>query len=138
MLRPRRLNSLLLALIASAILFSRNAAPQLAITEMMTSYLSPSDFFELTNFGTNNLNLADYLFTDADHGRERLPLIRTGEAVMLAPLESILFVRTNRSSNSLQTNGLSIEQFRRYWAGCLDPKAQTVILRVPGFSSYGD
>lgn len=113
---------------ASCALFSQNLFAQLAITEMMSARLNPADYFELTNFGTNVVDLANYFYTDADHGGSRFPLVPTQETVLLQPGESMVFVRTN----------LDEAEFRSFWGPCLDPEVKVRSFRAPGFSSFGD
>src|SRR6185436_17051883 len=59
--------------LAGVLLFAAIVRPQLAITEMMsksantfgqTTVTNDTDFWELTNFGANTVNLAGYKFAD--------------------------------------------------------------------------
>src|SRR5262245_24492462 len=77
------------------------AQAQLAITEIMSSSLEvcdggvtavDSDFWELTNFGDNIIDLTGYQFND---GPVAGPVVLTGawriEGISIAPGESIIF-----------------------------------------------
>lgn len=95
------------------------AHAQLAITEVMssasnlqgTNRVTPHpDFWELTNFGTNTVDLADYRFSDSAGLSEQN---MAADAVMfagrsIAPMESIILVQRNDAF----TNAA---QFRSWW-----------------------
>src|SRR5262245_59354903 len=94
-----------------------SASSQLAITEAMSnastnhgaSYVANhSDFWELTNFGNTAIDLADYTFADSQE-TPRQPLVPNPikEPLVLAPRESVVFVRTKETT--------SVEQFRAWW-----------------------
>ena len=109
-------------LVAAALLLARPARGQLAITEMMSStartlgslsITNDSDFWELTNFGTNTINLAGYKFSDAKS--KKRPLVQ-GTTNVIHPSESIIFVR-----NSVSTNE---SQFRTWWGSCVGSNVQ--------------
>lgn len=122
-----------------ATLLVQTASAQLAITEVMSSAatnLGPtvlpqsSDFWELTNFGTNAVNLNDgYRWNDnaGDFvGGDPSPF--TG--LSIGPGESILFFETN---NPVMTTP---DQFRAWWNL---PATQKVVLYIGnGLSSAGD
>jgi hypothetical protein len=91
------------------------AHAQLAITEVMShgsDYLgsnfvsAKSDFWELTNFGTNTISLDGYKFNDAGSTVES----RTGEPFVncfIAPGESIIFFRRKEIT--------TVQQFLDWW-----------------------
>lgn len=114
------------------------ARSQLAITEVMSSAstnLGPSevvqnsDFWELTNFGTNAINLTGYKFDDADNNlaaADSAPF----DGLSVGPGESVVFVQ-----NSVNTNDVS---FRAWWGTNLAQKVKVVFYNGNGFSSGGD
>ena len=83
------------------------ALAQLAITEVMSQastnrvkvFVEPkSDFWELTNFGTNTLSLDGYTFSDRDSD----PSVRVPEPfrnTLIGPGESIILLRTDTITN---------------------------------------
>src|SRR5215470_15634748 len=83
---------------------------QLAITEIMSSAstnLGPSqvtqnsDFWELTNFGTNTVSLSGYRFDDSDNNlaaADPTPF----DGLSIGPGESIVFVQNNVNTNETQ------------------------------------
>ena len=94
--------------------FGPAASAQLAITEIMSFAstnglergLQRPDFWELTNFGTNEISLDGYRWFDADEPpfelRNQLP------ATTLGPGKSIIFVRDNPVI-------LDASDFRNWW-----------------------
>ncbi len=124
----------------------RPAAAQLAITEVMSSastcfgcvvVTNGPDFFELTNFSTNQtdtIDLAGYQYADS----ASLPLVllvQPGVAPLsIRPGESAVFVRTDvRSSVTNET------QFRDWWGPCLSSNVQVrMVPRTPGFDRFAD
>ena len=82
------------------------ARAQLAITEIMSSaatnlgpavVVQPSDFWELTNFGTNTVDLTGYKWNDNGGGllaADPLPF----QGLSIGPNESIIFMESNSSS----------------------------------------
>src|SRR5437868_10447974 len=83
------------------------ARGQLAITETMSSEslnLGPAsvtpgpDFWELTNFGTNSIDLSGYLFNDSDATRGGDADATTLQGVTIGPGESIVLVQIGRAS----------------------------------------
>jgi hypothetical protein len=134
----RAFRFVLAALCLSAILEAR---AQLAITEVM-SWASTNcpcaeidschpDFWELTNFGTDPIDLTGYLFSDqnADFPRaaERL------EGITIKPNESIIFVREGR----LEVPDAA--GFRAWWGEAnLPPDLQIFFYPRPGFDELGD
>jgi hypothetical protein len=122
----------------AAVLFMARAQAQLAITEVMSfpseigdSVLNNSDFWELTNFGSDSIDISEFTFTDADHRERRYPLVNLGEPpLFIHPLQSILFVRNDVSTNQMQ--------FRDRWASCVASNALIRFYSDPGLSRYGD
>ncbi|MBL9167165.1 MAG: immunoglobulin domain-containing protein [Verrucomicrobiales bacterium] len=115
------------------------APGQLAITEVM-SYAAVAeesppwrrpDYWELTNFGRDTIDLSPYRFTD-DTGPE------AGDAALMrgksiGPGESILFVRT--AAGRLE-NGAG---FRQWWGSAQLPSPlQIYFYNVPGFDNVRD
>jgi hypothetical protein len=90
---------------------------QLAITEAMSSasqrfgtnvVTTLSDFWELTNFGTNEIDLTGYQWNDSTGGlagANDLPF----RNLRIRPRESIIFVETN------DTDMATAEAFRAWW-----------------------
>jgi hypothetical protein len=123
----------------TAMLAVISARAQLAITEVMSSaatnrgsiWVSPkSDFWELTNFGTNTIPLGGYKFTDRDR-RNWVSDVFTNR--FIAPGESIVFVQTN------ETTIVSPPDFIAWWgASNLPPSLQVRLYSRPGFDSDGD
>ncbi len=126
---------------ALALLFLGSVAPplqaQLAITEVMSSAstnrgpeFEQADFWELTNFGTNSLDLTDYRFNDSAG-------IESAEATMfqglsIRPGESIVFAKT---TTGLCTNAA---QFRAWWGETNLPSGlQIYFYAKRGFASEG-
>src|SRR5262245_12236027 len=97
------------------VLSTLSVRAQLAITEVMSSAstnLGPSlvtqnsDFWELTNYGTNTIDLTGYKFDDADNNlaaANPAPF----DGLRIGPGESILFVQ-----NTVNTNEI---MFRDWW-----------------------
>ena len=113
---------------------------QLAITEVMSSaskwteneeVLQWPDFWELTNFGTNAVELDDYRFND-DAGIESAEQMMF-RGLRIGPNESILFVRTE---GGVCTNAA---QFRAWWGEQNLPATQQIYFYSRrGFSSVRD
>jgi hypothetical protein len=111
---------------------------QLAITEVMSSastnlgpnlVIQNSDFWELTNFGTNTLNLTGYKFDDSDNNlaaADPTPF----DGLNIGPGESILFVQNNVKTNETM--------FRDWWGTNLSPAVNIVFYTGNGLSSGGD
>ena len=126
-------------MIASLLLAVLPASAQLAITEMMsasartfgqTTVTNNSDFWELTNFGTNAVNLAGYRFSDAIHGLR--PLVPNGAPPLLIQTnESVIFVRNS-------SGFITEADIRARWGSCLGSNVQVRFYADPGFSSFGD
>ena len=123
--------------LAGVLLLAAPARAQLAITEMMslsqiaidqTNTVKNSDFFELTNFGTNTINVAGYKFSDSSHSPTTL--VKNSNPLFIRAGESVIFVRTNVYQ--------SVAQIRTWWGSCLSPSVQIRFYGNPGFSSCGD
>ena len=128
-----------LVLLAGALLPHSTVRAQLAITEMMSSALTTnidqtlstnhSDFWELTNFGSNTVDLTRYRFTDSTHSP--FALVPAGAPpLFIQPSESIVFVRSNITHTEAQ--------FRTWWGSCVGPNVQIRFFKNPGFSHNGD
>jgi hypothetical protein len=122
------------------------ARAQLAITEAMSTASTNcggawipanADFWELTNFGTNALPLADYLFADHDRafpeGAWRI-VDSNGHGISIGPGESIIFVRSD--------HGTADQAAFRAWWGEANLPANLRIYFYPGagfgFDDMGD
>jgi hypothetical protein len=89
------------------------------------------DFWELTNFGTNTLDLTGYRFGDEEGIRGRPAEMFDG--LQIGPLESIIFFG---SARGVCTNAA---QFRAWWGdGNLPTNLQIYSYDKPGLSSLGD
>ena len=123
----------------TATLAVTTARAQLAITEVMSSAAtnrgsmwvsSKSDFWELTNFGTNTIPLGGYRFTDRDR-RNWVSDVFTNR--FITPGESIVLVQTN---DATVANPLD---FVAWWGATnLPPNLQIRMYARPGFDSDGD
>jgi hypothetical protein len=115
------------------------ASEPLAITEVMSSASTTfgsttvgrgSDYWELTNFGTNWMDLTGYAFTDVGD----LPRVtECFNGLILGPGESAIFIRTNTSARTH-----SVEEFRQWWGPCLRPEVQVRCYLNPGFDNVED
>jgi hypothetical protein len=110
---------------------------QLAITEVMsnasaTTGVEYPDFWELTNLGTNTIELTGYKFYD--RGDVSAAHSQPFNGVRICPSESIVFVRQD-------TNGFpNAEQFRQWW-GLTNMEVQIITVPrdfFPGFSQVID
>jgi hypothetical protein len=118
------------------------ARAQLAITETMPSAstnLGPAavtqgpDFWELTNFGTNTLDLSGYIFNDADATRGGDADSITLSGVSIGPGESIILVQTGTTVVNNR------DDFIAWWgAGNLPADIQVLFYTGNGQSSAGD
>lgn len=111
---------------------------QLAITEVLpvsrmntNTGFQGTEFWELTNFGTNDMNLHGYGFRDSDptHVVRRQPftnlIIRAGE--------SVIFFRIEENDQDVTTP----ELFRAWWGESKVPtNLQCRIYRNPGLSGW--
>ncbi len=112
------------------------AGAQLAITETFSSASTNNtltlggqgpDFWELTNFGTNGIDLSGYRFNDADATLSGDAF--TIGAVVIGPGESVIFAQNNTLINT-------VESFTNWWG--LPPNQQVVFYTGNGQSSAGD
>ena len=121
-------------------LCASSAAAQLAITEVMSSastnhgasyVANQSDFWELTNFGSTAIDVTDYTFADSLE-TPRQPLVALGDPrLVLAPRESVVFVRTKETT--------TVEQFREWWGERLPSWVEVrMVSTTPGFNSLTD
>ena len=118
---------------------------QLAITEAMSSAANTyttngvtnaisaaSDYWELTNFGTNDISLQDYLMADdgAGLGGAQSSMF---ESLTIHAGESILFVRDDGTTAT--TNAAAVQN---WWGTNLNPSVVIRFYAPFGFSSTGD
>src|SRR5689334_18982453 len=125
---------------AGALVYSGEA--QLAITETMSSEstnLGPAtvvagpDFLELTNFGTNSIDLTGYIFNDSDATRGGDADTATLQGVIIGPGESIILVQ---SGTTVVANR---DDFINWWgAANLPTNLQVLFYTGNGQSSSGD
>jgi hypothetical protein len=111
---------------------------QLAITEVMsapwanstTGFRGP-EYWELTNFGTNDIDLNEYSFRD---GVPTRPLVKDPFTnLVIHAGESIIFFRVADSKESV-TN---VSQFRAWWGEAVLPvNLQCRIWKSPGLSGW--
>lgn len=120
---------------------------QLAITEVMSSAAltfrttntlpQTSDWWELSNFGTNAIDLTGYKWNDnspalglgAFTGGDSAPF----QGLIIQPGESVLLVESNTAAGNISTNA---EQFRAFWG--LSPSVQIRLFSGNGLGSGGD
>ena len=131
----RRPGRLAFACVAGTLLLAATAHAQLAITEMMSKSAGTlgganvnirADFWELTNFGSNTVDLTDYKF--ADNKDKKKPLIPVGAPpLFIHGGESVIFVRYYDEAF-----------FRGWWGACLSSNVQVRTYPDPGFSGNGD
>ena len=119
--------------------FTGRLPAQLAITEVMAesstnglpSFQGP-DYWELTNFGDNDINLDGYGFSD-----DRVTTVFSGAFANLTIRagESIIFCRSNGSAPFIT----SVEEFKDWWGGNrLPADLQVRFYNLPGLSGDGD
>lgn len=141
--RPLMVGILALVFVVSWSRLALDLEAQLAITEVMASPMpSPSnglavtspDFWELTNYGTNAIDLAGYYFSDGD-GVPPVSLSSPSESsITIQPSESIIFAQYKPSGSF--TNE---EKFQAWWGSCMPQHTRVYIYgRTPGFASTGD
>src|SRR5258706_14091335 len=119
-----------------------SADSQLAITETMSSAsinLGPAtvpqgpDFWELTNFGTNSVDLTGYIFNDSDATRGGDADATTLSGVTIGPGESIILTQSGT------TVVVNRDDFINWWgAGNLPANLQVLFYSGNGQSSSGD
>ena len=123
--------------LTGSLLLAAPVRAQLAITEMMslsqitidqTNTAKNSDFWELTNFGSNTISLASYKFSDSSHAPTTL--VKNSNPLFIHAGESVVFARTNVYKNEAE--------IRQWWGSCLASNVQLRFYGNPGFSSCGD
>ena len=112
---------------------------QLAITEVLPSAttnctVSPDkhpDFWELTNYGTNTINLTGYRWSDTDNFAGA-PVL--ANRLPIGPGESIIFVRNNSAAVP------DAAAFRQWWWGNATggPPAEIAFYAIPGLDQTGE
>jgi hypothetical protein len=127
-------------LIVALLWMAATVHAQLAVTEMMSAALKTnpitgqiatnnSDYWEVTNFGTNTIDISHYYYTDNKH--PLFPLVQFSDGpLFIRPAESVVFVRNNVTTNEAM--------FRAWWGSCVGPDVQIRFFPEPGFSSQGD
>lgn len=137
---PIRVAVGLMLLALAGALVTREAVAQLAITEVLAAPSTSivEDFWELTNFGTNSINLENYRFRDNGGPEDAAKLgelwaaTRT-DAPVIHPGETILFAR--RVTGLLATP----EEFRQWWGETRLPADLKIIFYSGfGFNTGGD
>jgi hypothetical protein len=124
------------------LLLGNGAQAQLAITETMPSAstnLGPStvvqgpDFWELTNFGTNTIDLTGYIFNDSDAIRGGDADSATLSGVSIGAGESIILVQTGTTVVNTR------DDFINWWGESnLPTNLQVLFYTGNGQSSSGD
>ena len=132
---------ILLALLA-AIASAAQAPAQLAITETMpsastnlgaTKVVQGPDFWELTNFGTNAMDLTGYIFNDSDAIRGGDANSSTLSGITIGPGESIVLVQSG--TGIVETR----DDFTNWWGAVnLPTNLQVLFYTGNGQSSSGD
>ena len=126
-----------LSLFAGVLFAAGSAQAQLAITEVMSSAstnLGParvtqnSDYWELSNLGTETINLQDYQFSD--DGGITTASSTVFEGLTLGPGESAVFFRSDVNKTE--------EEVRAWWGESLPIGTKIRFYASPGFSSGGD
>ncbi len=114
------------------LMVSGSASAQLAITEVMAeaaAEVTPKrpDFWELTNFGSNRIDLATYRWMDSAGIEAAEPAFFAGRSI--GPGETILLVRSNVVTT------LTRAQIFDWWGAFrLPAQLQILFYRGPGFS----
>jgi hypothetical protein len=124
-----------------------SAHGQLAITEAMSSaantyttngvtnaVLQASDYWELSNFGTNDISLQDYLMADEGAGlggASAAPF----DGLTIHAGETILFVRDDGTGSTATTNTTEVQN---WWGPSLNTGVVIRFYAPFGFSSSGD
>jgi hypothetical protein len=117
------------------------APAQLAITETMSSestnlgtglVAAGPDYWELSNFGTNSIDLSGYIFNDSDATRGGDANSSVFDGITIAPGESIVLVQSG-------TALVSRDDFFNWWgAANLPANLQVLFYSGNGLSSSGD
>ena len=124
------------------VLSLRPADAQLAITEVLShpaeGAVPRDDFWELTNFGTNTINLSTYWFKDSGgfSGAANLAdlwAVSRLDLAQISPGESIVFVREQLGAMTTAAD------FRQWWGdNQLPPGLKIIGYSGFGFSSHAD
>jgi hypothetical protein len=126
---------------ASVLCLGLASAPaQLAITEVMSfaavthhrtnSVPGQSDWWKLTNFGTNWIDLTGYFWTDSSRSPDPSAW-RAFQGLVIGPGESVIFFRAKET--------LTEEKFREWWGACLGSAVRVRSWDRRGFDDkYGD
>src|SRR5581483_8554950 len=132
------LRRLMIAL-AAVVLSVPAAHGQLAITEVMSSESSTSngvaapnhpDWWELSNFGTNDIDLSNYSWNDNAHGGLFGADNSGFPGVIIHPNEAIIITESNSVVGTAQ-------DFRDWWG--LAPGVQVIVSGSPnGLGAGGD
>lgn len=132
------MNTPRLSCLMALMLLQTAAQAQLAITEVLpvsrlntNSGFHGAELWELTNFGTNAMNLHGYGYRDSDVDEtiRRQPFTN----LVLQAGESVIFFRIERDDQEVITP----EDFRRWWGESkLPPNLQCRIYRRPGLSAW--
>lgn len=120
--RQQRLTKSLGTGVAAMFLGVASGSAQLAITEVMSRAIETSvggqplnsDWWELTNFGTNAIDLNDYYWTDSGD----TPLLYSFQGLVIGPGKSVIVFRSNETPDEAA--------FREWWDGCLGPSLQEI------------
>ena len=117
----------------SGFLALAQARAQLAITEVMTSEADSThpDWWELTNFGTNNVDITGYSWNDDSHGGFSGADTASFAGVIVHPGEAIIVAEQKGAVTSGDT-------FRTWWG--ISAGVQVVVLNAadPGLGATGD
>ncbi len=122
----------LLLIVIAACELTVAAVAQLAITEVMSEASGAvvpkrPDYWELTNFGSNRVDLTPYRWIDSAGLEAAEPRFFDGRS--LGPGETMLLVRSNVSTT------LTLPQVSDWWGSLrLPPGLQVLFYRGPGFS----
>ncbi len=125
------INKIILGALVTVTCISGLRANPLVISEVMSSSAgNTGDWWELTNLGTNNIDLTGYSWRDNSApgfvGATNTPF--TG--VIIHPKESIVFAETGGPATTA-------DDFRIYWG--MSPGVQVIMVgNNPGLSSGGD
>lgn len=118
-----------ISLIAATAFIQAHA--QLVITEVMTAEADKShpDWWELTDFGTNNVDLTGYSWNDDSHGGFSGAVSAPFAGVIIHPNESIIFTEAGTAVNSA-------DDFRTWWG--ISGSVQVIMITGPGLGASGD
>ncbi|MBM3847898.1 MAG: hypothetical protein FJ405_16635 [Verrucomicrobia bacterium] len=129
-----------LTTLGACLFVSHIAVAQLAITEVMssatttsggTTVAANSDWWELTNFGSNRVDLTGYRFNDNQGGllsADPTPF----QGLSIGPNESIIFFQSNAPASGTP------QQFKDWWGAGIPASGQAVVYLGNGLSSTGD